>query len=118
MGFIEGDRKTALYRAADLFVLPTSQENFGLVLPEAMACGVPVITTKGVDIWPELEESGGALIIEDDVESIASSMRVLLDDSEKRSSMGASARAWVAATFSGDAVANRYIDLYRKAINR
>ena len=75
-------------------------------------------TPGGVDIWPELEESGGALIVEDDVESIASSMRELLDDSEKRSSMSIAARAWVAATFSGDAVANRYIDLYRKAINR
>lgn len=118
VGFVEGDRKTALYRAADLFVLPTSQENFGLVLPEAMACGVPVITTKGVDIWPELEESGGALIIENDVDSIATSMSLLLDDSEKRSLMGVAGRAWVTATFSGDAVVNRYIDLYRKSINR
>ena len=118
VGFVEGDRKTALYRAADLFVLPTSQENFGLVLPEAMACGVPVITTKGVDIWPELEESGGAMIIEEDAVSIAKAIDHLLVDPEKRSAMGCAGRAWVESTFGGDAVANRYIDLYRRAINQ
>ena len=63
VGFVTGDRKTALYRATDIFALPTSQENFGIVLPEAMACGIPVITTKGVDIWSELDRSGGATIV-------------------------------------------------------
>ena len=118
VGFVEGDRKTALYRAADIFVLPTSQENFGLVLPEAMACSVPVITTKGVDIWPELEESGGAIIIDDDIESITNAIRLLLSDDEKKSMMGQSGRKWVDSVFSGDAIVNRYIDLYRKSINQ
>ena len=118
VGFVEGDRKTALYRAADIFVLPTSQENFGLVLPEAMACSVPVITTKGVDIWPELEESGGAIIIDDDIESITNAIQLLLSDDEKKSMMGQSGRKWVDSVFSGDAIVNRYIDLYRKSINQ
>jgi len=118
VGYVEGDRKTALYRVADVFVLPSSQENFGLVFPEAMACGAPVITTKGVDIWPELEDSGGAMIIKEDVVSIAKAIDHLLVDPEKRSAMGAAGRAWVESTYSGDAVANRYVDLYRRAISR
>ena len=118
VGFVEGDRKTSLYRIADMFVLPTSQENFGLVFPEAMACRVPVITTRGVDIWPELEESGGALIIEEDVASIAAAIIQLLDDATQRKQMGEAGRTWVGSTFTGDAVVNRYTDLYRKAINR
>ncbi len=118
VGFVDGDRKTAIYRAADVFVLPTSQENFGIVLPEAMACSVPVITTKGVDIWPELEESGGAMIIDEDAESIAKAIDQLLVDPEKRTAMGCAGRAWVESTFGGDAVVNRFIELYRKAINR
>ena len=116
--FVECNRKTSHYRITDLLVLPTSQENFGLVFPEAMACRVPVITTRGVDIWPELEESGGALIIEEDVASIAAAIIQLLDDATQRKQMGEAGRTWVGSTFTGDAVVNRYTDLYRKAINR
>jgi glycosyltransferase involved in cell wall biosynthesis len=118
VGFVEGDRKTALFRAADIFVLPTSQENFGLVIPEAMASGLPVITTKGVDIWPELEASGGALIIDEREDRLITSISNLLEDSASRTSMGRAGKAWVEDTFSGDAVVNGYIDLYRRAMNQ
>ena len=117
VGFVQGDRKIALYRTADLFVLPTSQENFGLALPEAMGSGLPAITTKGVDIWPELEDSGGAIIAEKDSGSIAAAIESLLDDDERIAAMGAAGRDWVEATFAGDAVVNRFIDLYRQAMH-
>ncbi len=117
VGFVQGDRKIALYRTADLFVLPTSQENFGLALPEAMGSGLPAITTKGVDIWPELEGSGGAIITEQDSNSIASALESLLGDDERIAAMGAAGRDWVEGTFAGDAVVNRYIDLYRSAMH-
>ncbi|MFZ4574063.1 MAG: glycosyltransferase, partial [Phycisphaerales bacterium] len=64
VGQVKGAEKLSLYQAADLFVLPTSQENFGLVLVEALACGTPLVTTKGVDIWRDVEESGAAKIVE------------------------------------------------------
>ena len=47
LGLIKGQQKISLYQAADVFVLPTRHENFGLVLAEAMACGTPVVTTRG-----------------------------------------------------------------------
>jgi glycosyltransferase involved in cell wall biosynthesis len=58
LGMVKGVEKISLYQSADLFVLPTSQENFGFVVVEAMAAGVPVVTTKGMDLWPELEACG------------------------------------------------------------
>ncbi|MDP7005843.1 MAG: glycosyltransferase [Phycisphaerales bacterium] len=118
VGFVEGDRKTSLLRSADIFALPTSQENFGLVFPEAMACGVPVITTKGVDIWPELEKSGGAIITDGSVDQITSSIIQLLDEISIRTKMGDAGKKWVEETFAGETVVNRYIDLYRKIINQ
>jgi glycosyltransferase involved in cell wall biosynthesis len=118
VGFVEGDRKIALLRTADLFVLPTNQENFGLVFPEAMACGVPVITTRGVDIWQELNESGGSTIINEDPSSIANAISHLLANDSERNAMGIAGEQWVKSTFSGDEVVNRYINLYRKSINQ
>jgi glycosyltransferase involved in cell wall biosynthesis len=56
-GPVYGDRKTDLYRQSDLFVLPTHSENFGVVILEALACGVPVITTRGAP-WSGLEDVG------------------------------------------------------------
>ncbi len=54
VGNVDGQDKWDLYRTASLFVLPTFSENFGLVIAEALACGVPVVTTHGAP-WSELE---------------------------------------------------------------
>jgi glycosyltransferase involved in cell wall biosynthesis len=56
-GPVYGDQKTDLYRQCDLFVLPTHSENFGVVILEALACGVPVITTRAAP-WGGLEDVG------------------------------------------------------------
>ena len=53
VGAIEGEAKWNLYHRANLFVLPTFSENFGIVIAEALGCGVPVITTKGAP-WSDL----------------------------------------------------------------
>ena len=53
-GGVYGDEKWRLFREADLFVLPTHSENFGIAVAEALACGTPVITTQGTP-WQELE---------------------------------------------------------------
>jgi glycosyltransferase involved in cell wall biosynthesis len=54
-GPVFDEQKTSLYQQADLFVLPTHSENFGVVILEALACGLPVITTKGAP-WQRLED--------------------------------------------------------------
>ena len=112
LGLVTGDAKAALYASADLFVLPTSQENFGFVCPEAMACGTPAVTTKGVDIWPELLESGGAEIAENTPEGVAAVVSELLRHPERLAEMGRRGREWVLGRFSGDRVAQEYRALY------
>ena len=54
LGGVYGEDKWRLFRKADVFVLPTHSENFGIVVAEALACGTPVITTQGTP-WQELE---------------------------------------------------------------
>lgn len=57
VGPVYDGQKTALYQSADLFVLPTHSENFGVVILEALACGLPTITTKGAP-WQALDDVG------------------------------------------------------------
>ncbi len=116
VGLVTGELKVSLYQAADLFVLPTSQENFGFVLPEALACGTPVVTTRGVDIWPELESSGGAVIADHGADAIADSAYHLAASPEKRAAMGEAGRAWVLAALHPDVVAGQFVQFYERAI--
>jgi glycosyltransferase involved in cell wall biosynthesis len=112
LGFVGGTKKISLYEAADVFVLPTSQENWGLVLTESLACRTPVITTRGVDIWRELQDSGGAVIVDFDPDALAAAIRGLLDDPEARQAMGSRARSWVLETLNPDRVIEQYYALY------
>ncbi|MEM1330295.1 MAG: glycosyltransferase [Planctomycetota bacterium] len=117
VGMVSGDEKVSLYERAQVFALPTSQENFGFVFPEALACNTPVITTRGVDTWPELEGSGGSVIVERSPEAFADAIAQLLTDADRAVAMGRSGRAWVMKTFDADAIGARYESLYQSAIS-
>jgi len=111
-GPVEGEAKTALYRAADLFVLPTFSENFGLVVAEALSYGVPVITTRGAP-WADLETFGCGWWIDTGVEPLARALRaaMALGDAERRA-MGERGRVYV-RRYDWDAIAAETLALYR-----
>ncbi len=122
VGLVVGDTKLSLYAAADLLVLPTHQENFGYVLVEAIACGTPVVTTRGVDIWRELEATGAATIFDLDGTDEASGeqlapvlLRAGLGDPCRLSTAGRKGREWVLSTFGGGGIVGRYLALYAQA---
>ena len=114
VGFVTGKEKVSLYQAAHLFVLPTHQENWGFVLIESLACGTPLITTKGVDIWPELESTGGAVIADASPTAIADAVAQLLADDQRRQAMGVKGRDWVLENLTVERVLDRYEQLYRE----
>ncbi len=117
LGMVVGREKLSLYQSADLFVLPTSQENFGLVLIEALACGTPVITTKGVDIWRDLQASGCAAISEQAPTELAMSIATILKDNNLRANMAAKSRPWVFREFDERALLRRFESMYEAAAN-
>jgi len=112
VGHVSGELKLSLYEAADLFVLPTSQENFGFVFFEALACGTPVVTTRGTDTWRELEDSGGARIVDQNAKAVADSVESLFAEPGKIAEMGAAARGWVLEHLSEDRVISQFESLY------
>ncbi len=67
-GMLTGDSKWGALRAADAFVLPSHQENFGLAVVESLACGTPVLLSDQVNIWREIVADGAGLAAPDDAE--------------------------------------------------
>ena len=112
-GAVYGDAKLDVYREADLFVLPTLNENFGLTVAEALACGIPVISTDGAP-WQGLSQQGCGWWIEHGVEPLAAALQIAmaLPDSVLKK-MGEKGRTWMARDFSWDNVAAQMHDVYR-----
>lgn len=108
-----GEAKQAAYRDADLFVLPSRNENFGLTIGEALVLGTPAISTKGAP-WSGLEREGCGWWVEQGVEPLAAALvHAMALPRERLQAMGLRGRAWMARDFSWDRVARDMLDVYR-----
>lgn len=93
-GMLQGDAKWGAFRAADAFVLPSHQENFGIVVAEALACGRPVLLSDKVNIWREVVKDGAGLVSVDNADGVRNLLyQWLALEPEQRAMMGKSARA-------------------------
>jgi glycosyltransferase involved in cell wall biosynthesis len=117
LGFVEHNLLPKHYANADLLVLPSRRESFGLVLAEAMACGLPVVSTK-VGAIPEVVEDGvtGLLVTPDDPEALASAINSLLSDPGGMKQMGAKGRERVERHLTWDKVAQGAAQAYQRVM--
>jgi len=92
-GMLTGDAKWGAFRAAEFFALPSHQENFGIVVAEAMALSKPLLVTNKVNIWREVQSDGAGIVVDDDVEGVGDGLRRMfaMTDAE-RAAMGAASR--------------------------
>jgi glycosyltransferase involved in cell wall biosynthesis len=112
-GPVYGEAKLRAYQAADLFVLPTLNENFGQTVAEALMSEVPVIVTKGAP-WSGLETQGCGWWIAHGVEPLVAALRQAMDMPRSTlKSMGAKGREWMAQDFSWERVAQEMLAVYR-----
>jgi glycosyltransferase involved in cell wall biosynthesis len=109
---VYGEARWDLLRAADLFILPTLSENFGIAVPEALACGVPVITTEGAP-WAGIKENDCGWWVPIGVEPLAAALREATEaaDSQRRA-MGRRGRSWVEKSFTWESAALKMKSLY------
>ena len=117
-GIVTGEAKVALLQRSAVFALPSEDENLGVALLEAMAAGVPVVTTRGVAVHEEVERAGAGLVVPRTVDDVARAVGALLDDPARREAMGASARLLVRTTFAWDRVAPVLERMYGDVLGR
>jgi glycosyltransferase involved in cell wall biosynthesis len=84
INMVRGDMKWGALRASEIFVLPSHQENFGIVVAEALACSVPVLISNRVNIWREIETDGAGIVSTDDLEGACTLLRTWLQISDEQ----------------------------------
>jgi glycosyltransferase involved in cell wall biosynthesis len=100
-GMIGGGVKWGALRACDALILPSHQENLGISVVEALAVGRPVLVSRQVNIWREIEDAGAGLADEDTIEGTERLLRRWLDlPAEERAAMAAGAEPCFSERFS------------------
>lgn len=112
-GPLHGEAKWRAYAQADLFVLPTYSENFGISVAEALAAGTPAIVTKGAP-WRGLANQGAGWWIDIGVDSLVACLEDALSQSSiDLAEMGQRGRGWMAAEYSWPHIAQQMAETYR-----
>jgi glycosyltransferase involved in cell wall biosynthesis len=114
-GPVYGQDKVDLLMRADLFVLPTQNENFGLVVGEALAAGIPAIVTNGAP-WKGLETEDCGWWIDHGVDPLLAALKTATSlPASARKEMGQRGRAWVERDFGWDAIGKQMLSTYEWA---
>jgi glycosyltransferase involved in cell wall biosynthesis len=118
VGFVTGDRKRAMLQAADVFVLPSYYENFGIAVAEAMVAGIPVVISDQVHIWENVLAAEGGWVAPCDVEALAEQLSQALADPQERRRRGVKGRAYALEHYNWDTIAQQMMPRYRELGNR
>lgn len=112
-GMLTGDLKWGAFRCADVFALPSHQENFGIAVVEALACGVPVAISDRINIWREIEEDGAGVVHAPDAAGTANALRAALGRSDA-DKMRRDARSCFERRFRADSAAENLLNVLHR----
>jgi glycosyltransferase involved in cell wall biosynthesis len=104
-GLLEGEDLLAAYAAADIFSLISKDENFGMVVVEAMACGLPILINQEVGLYDELSHEAGVLTAGQDPASISKALKYFLSQGSLWSSWQENCLRLARTVFAHDKVA-------------
>ena len=116
-GFVVGEQKNILLQGADIFVLPSHSENFGIAVAEAMAAKLPVIITPGVQIALEIAAANAGIIINHETELVTAIMQ-LLESQQMRSHLGNNAIKLANTHYCWQKIASQLISNYGQIIKQ
>ncbi len=118
VGMLRGREKLAAFVDADLFVLPSRQENFGNAVVEALAAGVPVVISDQVNIWPEVRDAGVGGVVALEVDALAGELRRWLVDPDLRTQAAHRGKELVRERYDWEAIAQRWAKHYASLLSR
>ncbi len=116
-GALTGEDRFAALQEAEVFVLPSYAENFGQAVAEAMACGVPVVISDRVNIWPEVKRAGAGLVVGCDVHQTAEALLTLLKNFPLGKQMGARGRHWIEENLTWKVIGEQLLHVYQEAVS-
>jgi glycosyltransferase involved in cell wall biosynthesis len=116
VGFLQGSQKQAALYDADVFVLPSYSENFGIAVVDALHAGLPVVISDQVAIHREVADANAGLVIPCDASALAENVLALLRDPAKRSEIGRNGRTLVKRCYSLEAVTRQLLTLYEEVL--
>ncbi len=116
IGMVTGEDRLSALRDADLFILTSYSENFGMAAAEALAAGLPVLLSDQVGIARQVARAGAGSIAPLDVPQIAHAWSTLLGNPGELRAMGERGRKLVQQEYDADAVARKMLDVYRQVI--
>ena len=114
-GRIDHDIFVRQYARASVAVVPSLYEGFGLPAGEAMACGVPVVSTTGGAL-PEVVGDAGVLVPPGDHQALAAAILELLEDADKADALGQKGYRRIQEHFTWKKAAQKTVDAYREVI--
>lgn len=117
-GFLTGQTKLAALTAADLFVLPSYSENFGIAVVEAMAAGLPVIISDQVGIHHEVTRGEAGLVTPCQVEALSVALQQLIANPAQRQRLGNNGKQLVEQLFSQNAMTQRLLAMYEQVLRK
>lgn len=114
-GMLQAEAKWSAFYAAEVFCLPSHQENFGIVVAEALACGTPVLISNKVNIWREIESDAAGFVDADSVEGTVRNLRRWLTlDNDAYSGMSARAKDCFTQRFHIKRAAERLLEIIQE----
>lgn len=113
VGPLYGAEKLAAYQRADIFVLPSRSESFGLTVAESLAAGTPAVVTRRAP-WQGLESHGAGWLVEPDAASLIDALKVALRTPRPQlQKMGVAGRDWMEREFEWGPIAEKLLTTYR-----
>ena len=118
LGFVTGEAKFSLLQDADLFVLPSYYENFGIAVAEAMAVGTPVVISDRVYIWEAVAAAEAGWVSTCEVADLTEKLRQALQSPAARQHRGEQARQLAGDQYSWPAIARQTIQHYQSVLSK